>query len=60
MNTIMKKTIYILAAFLLLASCVKDLDQRPVTATESDDKQVYSTAEGFSGVLAKIYASLPS
>lgn len=53
----MKKTIYILAAFLLLASCVKDLDQRPVTATESDDKQVYSTAEGFSGVLAKIYAS---
>ena len=53
----MKKAIYILAAFLLLASCVKDLDQHPVTATESDESQVYSTAEGFLGVLAKIYAS---
>ena len=58
MTVIMKKTFYIiLAAALTLTSCMKDLDQRPVTDTESSEAEVYSTAEGFGSVLAKIYAS---
>ena len=57
MHEIMKKTLYIIAAMLCLASCIKDLDQRPVTATESDATEVYSTLDGYRSVLAKIYAS---
>lgn len=40
---------------LLFSSCVDDLDQMPVTETTSKD--VYSQAENYKKVLAKIYAS---
>ncbi|MBQ4286174.1 MAG: RagB/SusD family nutrient uptake outer membrane protein [Bacteroidales bacterium] len=51
------KKIYILLCLTALTACMKDLDQRPVTATESDATEVYSTPEGFRSVLAKLYAS---
>ena len=40
---------------LLFSSCTDDLDQMPVTETTSKD--VYSQAENYKKVLAKIYAS---
>ncbi len=40
---------------LLFGSCVDDLEQMPVTETTSDE--VYSQAENYKKVLAKIYAS---
>ncbi|MBR1872448.1 MAG: RagB/SusD family nutrient uptake outer membrane protein [Bacteroidales bacterium] len=49
--------ITILAGTLLLTSCFKDLDQRPVTETETDAETVYGSVSGFKGMLAKIYGS---
>ena len=51
------KKIYILFCLAALVSCIKDLDQRPVTETDTDASVVYSTDEGRKGVLAKLYAS---
>ena len=42
---------------LAFSACLKDLDQRPVVESESDATEVYSSVDGFRGVLAKIYAS---
>lgn len=55
----MKKTILSIAitAAFLCVSCVKDLDQRPVTNSQTDAEEVYGSAEGYRQVLAKIYAS---
>lgn len=53
------KKIYItlMACLAMLTSCIGDLNQHPVTATEADADQVYGTAEGCRAVLAKLYAS---
>ena len=54
----MKKIIISLMGCLaVLTSCMKDLDQRPVTETESDATAVYNSVDGFRMVLAKLYAS---
>lgn len=55
----MKKTIItiVLSAAFLCVSCVKDLDQKPVTASQTDAQEVYGSADGYRSVLAKIYAS---
>ncbi len=45
----------VMGAGLLLSSCTDDLNQMPVTETTSGD--VYSHAENYERVLAKIYAS---
>ena len=42
---------------LAFSACLKDLDQRPVVESEFDATEVYSSVDGFRGVLAKIYAS---
>lgn len=58
----MKKTInYILFAIisiLLLPSCLGDLNTMPLDDNRLIGEEVYSTAEGYEGVLAKCYASL--
>jgi len=61
----MKKFIRrISAAFLTAAvlfgtsSCVKDLDTMPLDNNQVVKDQVYSTADGYMGILAKCYASL--
>ena len=54
---IMKKLHILISAIGLIAlvSCTKDLDQYPVI--ETDASKVYSTADNYKLVLAKIYAS---
>lgn len=61
----MKKYIRRISAALLMAtallgttSCVNDLDTMPLDNNQLVKDQVYSTAEGYMGVLAKCYASL--
>ncbi|WP_372776457.1 RagB/SusD family nutrient uptake outer membrane protein [Mangrovibacterium sp.] len=53
----MKKIYFciLVVSTLLLASCEKDLDQYPHTETTSES--VYTSAENYNAVLAKIYAS---
>lgn len=61
----MKKYIRRISAALLIAtallgtsSCVNDLDTMPLDNNQLVKDQVYSTAEGYMGVLAKCYGSL--
>ena len=52
---------YILILFfsgVLLTSCFKDLNTLPLDSKVLTGEQVYSTADGYRGVLAKCYASL--
>ncbi len=47
------------AALMTVApSCTSDLDTMPIDNNQLVSQQVYSTAEGYMGVLAKCYASL--
>lgn len=55
----MKKIIIMFSACCLcLTACVGDLDTMPLDDNQVVDAQVYSTEEGYLGVLAKCYASL--
>lgn len=57
----MKKTYRLIIAFLIcsgLASCFGDLDTMPLDDNNLVDEQVYSTVDGYKGMLAKCYASL--
>ena len=58
----MKKYIFTLlmavVAALTFSSCVKDLDTMPIDDNKLVKDQVYSTKEGYMGMLAKCYASL--
>ncbi|MCF0181475.1 MAG: RagB/SusD family nutrient uptake outer membrane protein [Muribaculaceae bacterium] len=58
----MKKYILQLAAALLatmaLSSCLGNLDTQPLDDNDLVGTQVYSTADGYMGVLAKCYGSL--
>ncbi|MCI1779811.1 MAG: RagB/SusD family nutrient uptake outer membrane protein [Bacteroidales bacterium] len=58
----MKNTfIHILTAVAMtgfIYSCMGDLDTKPLDNTELTGNQVYSTATGYKGMLAKCYASL--
>lgn len=47
-----------LVSFFLLSSCLGDLDTLPLDDNELVGEKVYSTPEGYIGVLAKCYASL--
>lgn len=57
----MKKLVYIfvlLCAGLLPTGCLSDLDTMPLDDSQLVKEQVYRTKEGYTGVLAKCYASL--
>ncbi|HMR84228.1 MAG TPA: RagB/SusD family nutrient uptake outer membrane protein [Niabella sp.] len=59
MNT--RKLTYILGLILLsglLSSCLKDLNTLPLNKRQLINEDVYKTAEGYRGVLAKCYGSL--
>lgn len=47
-----------LVSLFLLSSCLGDLDTLPLDDNELVGEKVYSTPEGYIGVLAKCYASL--
>lgn len=47
--------IFLLSCIAMLSSCIDDLDQAP--HTESSSKDVYTSAENYKMVLAKLYAS---
>lgn len=56
-----KRIAGMLLAFALLAAapaCTSDLDTMPIDDNQLVSGQVYSTADGYMGVLAKCYASL--
>ena len=61
MKTI-KKYIYtllaVIACSMAVASCTDDLDTMPLDDNQLVSDQVYSTEEGYIGVLAKCYSSL--
>ncbi|NBA88594.1 RagB/SusD family nutrient uptake outer membrane protein [Emticicia sp. CRIBPO] len=55
------KSLYILAFFAsmsLLTSCFDDLDTVPLSDNQLTGENVYKTAQGYKGVLAKCYSSL--
>ena len=56
------KTIYkyiaVLLCTLLVSSCLGDLDTMPLDDNQLVTEQVYSTKDGYTGLLAKCYASL--
>jgi hypothetical protein len=55
----MKKYIYALfLSVLCLTSCTGDLDTMPLDDNQLVSEQVYTTTEGYMGVLAKCYGSL--
>ena len=58
----MKKNIFKLLIFILMGSlttsCFGDLDTMPLDETQLVGEKVYSTADGYTGVLAKCYSSL--
>lgn len=58
----MKKNIFKILMFLfigsLTTSCFGDLDTMPLDETQLVGEKVYSTADGYTGVLAKCYGSL--
>ncbi len=56
MNNIHKLLIF-LASALLMSACVKDLDTQPIDPDVVTGESVYATADGYTGVLAKCYAS---
>lgn len=52
------KTMIVGVAGFLLTSCFNDLNTMPLDDNQLVGEQVYSTAEGYTGVLAKCYSSL--
>jgi len=58
----MKKNIFKLLIFILMGSlttsCFGDLDTMPLDETQLVGEKVYSTADSYTGVLAKCYSSL--
>lgn len=57
MKTIYKYTAVLFCA-LLVSSCLGDLDTMPLDDNQLVSEQVYSKKEGYTGLLAKCYASL--
>lgn len=55
---IIKNIIVAISSIVLLTSCLNDLDTYPLDDNQLTPKDVYKTAEGYRGVLAKCYASL--
>lgn len=51
-------TILSVVAALCLSSCFSDLDTMPLDDNQQVSEQVYSTPEGYQGMLAKCYGSL--
>lgn len=58
MKTNIIKYILLVLSPLLLYSCLGDLNTEPRDTNELIKEEVYSTADGYKGVLAKCYASL--
>lgn len=53
-----KNLAVIILVFVLIPSCIKDLDTLPLDNNRLVGETVYSTPNGYRGVLAKCYASL--
>lgn len=58
MKRIFKITFMVVALSAFLASCVKDLDTKPIDPNQMVSANVYSTPNGYTQVLAKLYAGL--
>ena len=58
MKRILLNLSIIFSLSLPLTSCFSDLDTMPLDENQLVTKKVYSTPEGYTGVLAKCYASL--
>lgn len=54
----LKHTYIALLSLFLFSSCLGDLDTLPLDDNQSVGEDVYKSAEGYQGVLAKCYASL--
>ncbi len=57
----MKKIIYTIMAFVIslsMTSCFNDLDTMPLDDNQLVGEKVYSTVDGYKGLLAKCYGSL--
>ncbi|MCK5781836.1 MAG: RagB/SusD family nutrient uptake outer membrane protein [Flavobacteriales bacterium] len=57
-NIFIKGIAFLSIGALGLTSCMKDLDQLPIDPNQSTAETVYQTEEGYSQVLAKLYAGL--
>ncbi len=58
MKHIFKYTIAIAGIFIMLVSCVKDLDTEPIDPDSITAASVYDNPESYKQVLAKLYAGL--
>ncbi|MCX6285979.1 MAG: RagB/SusD family nutrient uptake outer membrane protein [Bacteroidetes bacterium] len=58
MKRILKITFIVTALTLFFASCVKDLNTKPINPRLISPESAYSTANGYKQVLAKCYAGL--
>lgn len=57
-NRIYKYIYTFLGLTILFSSCLNDLDTEPIDSNQMVNKDVYETAAGYKGILAKCYASL--
>lgn len=57
-NRIYKYIYTLLGLTILFSSCLNDLDTEPIDSNQMVNKDVYETAAGYKGILAKCYASL--
>jgi hypothetical protein len=58
MKRIVKITFIVLAISLYFASCVKDLDTKPIDPDDYNTATVFNNPAGYKQVLAKLYAGL--
>lgn len=58
MKKIFIKSIILIFSCIGLTSCFSDLDTMPLDDNQLVSEKVYSTADGYTGMLAKCYASL--
>lgn len=58
MKKIFSHSLFIILLGLLFTDCMGDLDTMPLDNNQLVNEQVYKTKDGYTGVLAKCYASL--
>ncbi len=58
MKKIFSHSLFIILLGLLFTDCMGDLDTMPLDNNQLVSEQVYTTKDGYTGVLAKCYASL--
>ena len=58
MKKIFSYSLFIILLGVLFTGCMGDLDTIPLDNNQLVNEQVYKTKDGYTGVLAKCYASL--